>query len=232
MSQKLRSRNQTQRGGQCGEINQRERKGRPGFYDNGSVCGKLGTPGSPGLVNSDSPQERTGCWGPDALWLLSAQHMLPRPQTLGGELGPDEGLALCSSLYTHIPLTAHSGPLELVLPYFIEEETVRSSRCGSVVGKPDWEPRGCRSHLWPFSVGWGSGVAVSCGVGCGLGSDPELLCLWRGPVAAAPTGPLAWEPPCASGTALEKGKKTKRKKKKEEEEEETVSLAKGDMDRT
>lgn len=50
MSQKLRSRNQTQRGGQCGETNQQERKGKPGFYDNGSVCGKLGTPESPGPV--------------------------------------------------------------------------------------------------------------------------------------------------------------------------------------
>lgn len=58
MSQKPRSRNQRQSGGQCGEINQSERKGRPGFYDNGSVCGKLGTPESPGLVRSDSPQER------------------------------------------------------------------------------------------------------------------------------------------------------------------------------
>ena len=27
----------------------------------------------------------------------------------------------------------------------------------------------------PCSVGWGSGVAVSCGVGCRHGSDPKLL---------------------------------------------------------
>jgi len=32
-------------------------------------------------------------------------------------------------------------------------------------------------------------------------------------VAVAPTGPLAWEPPYASGAALEKGKKTKKRKK-------------------
>uniref|UniRef100_A0A5G2RFV5 Receptor-type tyrosine-protein phosphatase H n=2 Tax=Sus scrofa TaxID=9823 RepID=A0A5G2RFV5_PIG len=45
----------------------------------------------------------------------------------------------------------------------------------------------------------GSSVAVSCGVGCRCGSDPVLLWLWRRPAAAAPIGPLAWEPPCATG---------------------------------
>ena len=55
-----------------------------------------------------------------------------------------------------------------------------------------------------------SGVATSCGVGCRLGSDPVLLWLWRRPVAAAPTGPLAWEPPHAPGAALEKATKKKK----------------------
>ena len=36
------------------------------------------------------------------------------------------------------------------------------------------------------------GVAVSCGVGCRRGSDPELLWLWCRPVAAALIRPLAW----------------------------------------
>ena len=56
-------------------------------------------------------------------------------------------------------------------------------------------------------MGWGSNVAVGCGVGCGHSSDPALLLLWCGPTAAAPVGPLAWEPPCSSGVALEKTKK-------------------------
>ena len=64
------------------------------------------------------------------------------------------------------------------------------------------------------------GVAVSCGVGCRHGSDPALLWLWRRPVATAPIGPLAWEPPYAEGAAQEiattttttKDKKTKKKK--------------------
>ena len=48
-------------------------------------------------------------------------------------------------------------------------------------------------------VGWGSGVARH-------GSDPALLWLWHRPAAIAPTGPLAWEPPCAMSTALKKKK--------------------------
>ena len=55
----------------------------------------------------------------------------------------------------------------------------------------------------------GSGVAVSCGVGCRLGSDPTLLWLWRRPVATAPIRPLAWEPPYAVGAAQRNSKKTK-----------------------
>ena len=40
---------------------------------------------------------------------------------------------------------------------------------------------------WPRSVGWGSGVAVSCGGGRRHGSDPAWLWLWlwRRPAAAA-----------------------------------------------
>ena len=57
---------------------------------------------------------------------------------------------------------------------------------------------------WPCSVGWGYGIAVSCGVGCRCSSDPELLWLWCRPAAAAPIGPLAWEPPYATGVALKK----------------------------
>ena len=48
---------------------------------------------------------------------------------------------------------------------------------------------------------------MSCGVGGRRGLDPELLWLWRRPVATAPIRPLAWEPPYALGAALEKTKK-------------------------
>ena len=52
---------------------------------------------------------------------------------------------------------------------------------------------------------------MSCGVGRRHGSDPALLCLWRRPAATAPIGPLAWEPPYATGLALEKAKRQKKK---------------------
>ena len=41
----------------------------------------------------------------------------------------------------------------------------------------------------------GSGIALSCGVGCMYGSDPMLLWLWCRPVAIVLIRPLAWEPP-------------------------------------
>ena len=59
----------------------------------------------------------------------------------------------------------------------------------------------------PHSVGKGSGVAVSCGVGPRLGSDPVLL--WHRPAAVAQILPLAWEPPQAVCAAL-KSKKFKK----------------------
>ena len=50
---------------------------------------------------------------------------------------------------------------------------------------------------------------MSCGLGRRRGLDPELLWLWRRPVTTAPIKPLAWEPPHASGAALEKAKRQK-----------------------
>ena len=55
---------------------------------------------------------------------------------------------------------------------------------------------------------------MSCGVDCRCGSDPALLWLWSRPAATALMGPLAWEPPYATDSALEKQKKKKKKKKK------------------
>ena len=55
---------------------------------------------------------------------------------------------------------------------------------------------------------------MSCGVGCRRGSNPVLLWLWRRLVATALIRPLVWEPPYATGVALEKAKKRKKKEKK------------------
>ena len=57
-------------------------------------------------------------------------------------------------------------------------------------------------------MGWGFGVAMSCGVGRSHGSDPGLLWLWCTLAAAALIRPLAWELPYAVGEAL-KSKKIK-----------------------
>ena len=51
---------------------------------------------------------------------------------------------------------------------------------------------------------------MSCGVGCRRGLDPELLWLWRRPVATALIRPLAWEPPYAAVVALKKQKINKK----------------------
>ena len=52
---------------------------------------------------------------------------------------------------------------------------------------------------------------MSYGVRRRYSSDPMLLWLWRRPTAAAPTGPLAWEPPYTMGVALEMPKRQKKK---------------------
>ena len=49
---------------------------------------------------------------------------------------------------------------------------------------------------------------MSCGVGRRRSSDPALLWLWHRLAAVAPTGPLAWEPPYATGETLEDKKTT------------------------
>ena len=56
---------------------------------------------------------------------------------------------------------------------------------------------------------------MSYGVGRRQGSDLELLWFWRRPAATALIRPLAWEPPYATGAALEKAKRQKKKEKKE-----------------
>ena len=62
---------------------------------------------------------------------------------------------------------------------------------------------------WPCSVGWGSSIAVSCGVGGRCSSDPMLLWpwLWCRLAATASIWPLAWEPPFAASVALKDQKK-------------------------
>ena len=46
-----------------------------------------------------------------------------------------------------------------------------------------------------------------------------MLCLERRPAAAAPTQPLAWEPPYAAGAALKRQKIKKKKKEKKKQKQ-------------
>ena len=54
---------------------------------------------------------------------------------------------------------------------------------------------------------------MSCGVGHRCGLDLVLLWLLHRPAAIAPIRLLAWEPPHAVGTALERQKDKKKKKR-------------------
>ena len=56
-------------------------------------------------------------------------------------------------------------------------------------------------------MGEGSSVAMSCGVGCRCGSDPELLWLWRREGARDAIRLRAWQPRYAARTAQENAKK-------------------------
>ena len=59
-------------------------------------------------------------------------------------------------------------------------------------------------------MGRQSGISVSCGVDLRHGLDPMLLWLWCRPAAVALIQPLVWQPPYATGVALQSKKKKKR----------------------
>ena len=75
---------------------------------------------------------------------------------------------------------------------------------------------------WPCSVGYGSGVAMGCGMGCRHGLDLALLCLWCRPAAVVPIRPLAWDPPYALKRQKTKRQKKKKKKKKRKKKKHNV----------
>ena len=77
----------------------------------------------------------------------------------------------------------------------------------SLSGLRNWH---CCALWCRLGTRFGSGIAVSCGAGCRHGLDLVLLWLWSRPAATAPIKLLAWEPPYATGAALEKTKKRKK----------------------
>ena len=84
------------------------------------------------------------------------------------------------------------------------------------IGLVSW---GCGFNPWPHSVGWQSGVAVHCGIGCRCGLDLALPWLWHRSAAAASIRPLA----PSLGTSichtcsLKKKKKEKKKEKRKKD---------------
>ena len=67
---------------------------------------------------------------------------------------------------------------------------------------------------------------MSCGVCRRCGLDPAWLWLWCRLAAVSLIRPLAWDPPCAAGAALEK---TIRQKKKEKEKRKEKIKAKSSL---
>ena len=59
-------------------------------------------------------------------------------------------------------------------------------------------------------MSWGSGAAVSCGVGRKRSLDPVLLWLWCRLASVSLIQPLDWQLPYAAGAALKKFKKKKK----------------------
>ena len=77
---------------------------------------------------------------------------------------------------------------------------IRNSHCGSA----EWSQLvSMRMHVWFLASigGQGLGIAMSCGVVCRHGSDPEWLWLCHRLAAAVPIWPLAWKLPYVAGAA-------------------------------
>ena len=75
---------------------------------------------------------------------------------------------------------------------------------GSVCYEANLYPWGPVFDPWPHSVGLGSSVVMSYGIGHRCGSNPTLLWLWCRLAAVASIQPLGWELPYATGVGLKK----------------------------
>ena len=86
-----------------------------------------------------------------------------------------------------------------------------------MVNESNQEPRGCGFDPWPHSVGQGSGLAMSCGVGHRRSSNPALLWLWAqaGSYSSDQTPSLGTY--ICRGSSPRKGKKKKKKRPQTQE---------------
>ena len=113
---------------------------------------------------------------------------------MGGSLGPHE-LCVGEQRICFPPVLKKGGLGVPDAAQPVKDPTGIHEDAGSMPGLAQW-------------------VARSCGVGRRRGLDLALLWLWWRPAATDLIRPLAWESPCAAGTAL------KRQKKKGEERKE------------
>ena len=99
----------------------------------------------------------------------------------------------------------------LATPVVCRSSQARSSHCGTTETNPTSIHEDASSIPLPRSVGQGSGVATSHGVGHRCGLDPTLLWLWHRPAAVASIQPLVWKLSYAKGAALKSKKQQKKK---------------------
>ena len=85
-----------------------------------------------------------------------------------------------------------------------------SSHCGAAQRNPNSIHEGLNSKPRPGSVGRGSSIAMSCGIGRRCSSDPKLLWLWRRTAATALIAPPPWDPPCSAPADLKIEAKNKK----------------------
>ena len=117
----------------------------------------------------------------------------------------DKNLRMCVCTHVRVYICVNESLCYLKLTHF-KSTVIQSQNFFRELWprgtKSDSYPRECWFDPWPRSVGQGSSVAVSCGVGLRCSSDPVLLWLCCRLAAAAPVPPLAWEPPYAVRAAL------------------------------
>ena len=104
--------------------------------------------------------------------------------------------------------------------YFVKMDNLKNQAqefpSWSSRNESDQEPWGCGFDPWSHSVGWGSDIAMSYGIGHRCSSDLVLLWLWCRSAATVLIGLLAWEPPYAADVALKKKTKQTNKQTKKQ----------------
>ena len=127
-------------------------------------------------------------------WVSTTGVSSPKPQ-------PWKPLALLGAARRFLSwqLAFFSG-VSLLSPRYYQDFSFQEFPPWCSGNESDWEPWGFGFNPGLHSVGWGSGIAVNCGVG--HRRDSDLAWLWCRLAATAPIWLLAWEFLYATGMAL------------------------------